>query len=448
GVDPRREEYAGSEVSGAEMPDYKSKYSALQQVIKDNYQLFEVDYYGVDNDDYVAGAGFCCESGGANTKSIPIGGDTYEKLQYYYHPDHLGSASYITNLDGEVVQHIEYVSFGEVFLEERNNTWNTPFLFNGKEYDAETGLYYYGARYYNPRASQFLSVDPLADHPNQIGMSPYSAMWNNPIRYNDPDGRCPECPDGMYSIQGGDNFWNLENQWGLDHGSLAQWNPGLDPSNLQVGQSIVANSDIAVNSPFTVSSTSTTFKTETVTTSSNTVKYAGAAAIALVADDATVIGVADDPLLIGVGIWAVGALIYDAANSGTSTITTPITTTTNNPAPFNYVTYTKTSADGQVYVGRSSGYGDPASIVARRDANHHMTGYGTATLSTFAPATIPGGYATRALDPSYWAIRGSEQVQIEAYRKAGISGNSINGIGPNNPNLQKYLDAAKNVLKQ
>ena len=51
-------------------------------------------------------------------------GDSYETMQFYYHPDHLGSSSYITNLDGEVVQHIEYVPFGEVFIEERNNiTW-------------------------------------------------------------------------------------------------------------------------------------------------------------------------------------------------------------------------------------------------------------------------------------------------------------------------------------
>ena len=48
--------------------------------------------------------------------------DDYEKMQFYYHPDHLDSSSYITNLDGEVSQHIEYVPFGEVFLEERNNT--------------------------------------------------------------------------------------------------------------------------------------------------------------------------------------------------------------------------------------------------------------------------------------------------------------------------------------
>ena len=62
-------------------------------------------------------------------------GDAYENLQFYYHPDHLGSSSYITNLDGEVVQHIEYVPFGEVFIEERNNIWNTPYLFNAKEFD-------------------------------------------------------------------------------------------------------------------------------------------------------------------------------------------------------------------------------------------------------------------------------------------------------------------------
>ncbi|WP_153081600.1 hypothetical protein [Segatella copri] len=36
-------------------------------------------------------------------------------------------------VDGEVVQHIEYVPFGEVFVEERNNIWNTPYLFNAKE---------------------------------------------------------------------------------------------------------------------------------------------------------------------------------------------------------------------------------------------------------------------------------------------------------------------------
>lgn len=85
-----------------------------------------------------------------------------------------------------------------------------------------------------------ISVDPLADHPRQIGMSPYSAFWNNPIKYTDPDGRCPDCPNDNYQIQKNDNFWNLENKWNLEHGSLAKWNPGVDPSKLQIGQSIKA----------------------------------------------------------------------------------------------------------------------------------------------------------------------------------------------------------------
>ncbi|MFV0289856.1 MAG: RHS repeat domain-containing protein, partial [Mangrovibacterium sp.] len=122
-----------------------------------------------------------------NGGGFPASGDNYEKLQYYYHPDHLGSASYITNLDGEVVQHIEYVPFGEVFIEERNNTWNTPYLFNGKELDEETGLYYYGARYYNPRISLWYGVDKLFDkYPN---VSPYCYTMNNPVMLVDPDGR-------------------------------------------------------------------------------------------------------------------------------------------------------------------------------------------------------------------------------------------------------------------
>nr|WP_308270990.1 RHS repeat-associated core domain-containing protein [Prevotella sp.] len=90
-------------------------------------------------------------------------GDAYEKIQFYYHPDHLGSSSYITNLDGEVVQHIEYVPFSEVFVEEHSSSEDLPYKFNGKQFDEETGLYYYGARYMNPVASIWYGVDPLAE---------------------------------------------------------------------------------------------------------------------------------------------------------------------------------------------------------------------------------------------------------------------------------------------
>ena len=89
-------------------------------------------------------------------------------------------------VDGKVVQHIEYVPFGEVFVEERNNIWNTPYLFNAKEFDEETGLYYYGARYYDPRVSLWTTTDPLEEeYPN---ITTYGFCHNNPVVLVDPDG--------------------------------------------------------------------------------------------------------------------------------------------------------------------------------------------------------------------------------------------------------------------
>ena len=196
GSDPRRIQYAGSETDGLSV-DYKVKYTQQLQVIKDNYATFAVPYNGEDNNDYVDGKGFCCNDGSleaAQARAMARAaknnfqeGDSYEKMQFYYHPDHLGSSSYITNLEGEVVQHIEYVPFGEVFVEERNNIWNTPYLFNAKEFDEETGLYYYGARYYEPRLCLWISVDiEQENHPN---ISTYTYCLNNPIIFIDPDGK-------------------------------------------------------------------------------------------------------------------------------------------------------------------------------------------------------------------------------------------------------------------
>ncbi len=199
GSDPRRIEYAGANTDGLSV-DYKAKYAAQQQVIKDNYKFFDVPYNGIDNDNYADGEGFCCNDGSleaavaqarkAQTRAVSRSfkdPDNYENLQFFYHPDHLGSSSFITNLEGEVVQHIEYVPFGEVFIEERNNVWNTPYLFNAKEFDDETGMYYYGARYYAPRLSLWMSTDPLQEH--RLDFSSYSYCLQNPIILVDPDGK-------------------------------------------------------------------------------------------------------------------------------------------------------------------------------------------------------------------------------------------------------------------
>ena len=96
----------------------------------------------------------------------------------------------------------ERSSFAE---QRRSGSFNNPYKFNdygGKsfkkafdehtarsaELDPETGLYYYGARYYNPRTSVFISIDPLTEQT----MTPYQYTYQNPVRYIDPDGKAPQ----------------------------------------------------------------------------------------------------------------------------------------------------------------------------------------------------------------------------------------------------------------
>lgn len=122
-------------------------------------------------------------------------GDTVAKAPeqsplYFYHPDHLGTSTFLTDYNGNAYQFFLNLPFGETMAEQLGgNYYNTPFKFNGKELDEETGLYYYGARYYDPRTSIWLSVDPLAE--KLPSWSPYNYCFNNPVKFVDPDGAYP-----------------------------------------------------------------------------------------------------------------------------------------------------------------------------------------------------------------------------------------------------------------
>ncbi len=110
----------------------------------------------------------------------------------------------VTDLDGHITQNVVYIPFGEVFVEERNGNWNTPYLFNAKELDEETGLYYYGARYLDPAGARWLSVDPMWE--KYMGMSPYNYCAENPVKMVDPDGRktvVSQNEDGTYNVISG-----------------------------------------------------------------------------------------------------------------------------------------------------------------------------------------------------------------------------------------------------
>jgi RHS repeat-associated protein len=118
------------------------------------------------------------------------------------------------------VQQVIYAPFGEV-VKERNQNWNNnvpAYLFNAKELDEESGMYYFEARYMKPPT--FISRDPLYEQ--YVYLSPYAFCENSPTRYTDPSGMFtwePEVTsDGktQYKAEKGDNMTTFRQQYGLD----------------------------------------------------------------------------------------------------------------------------------------------------------------------------------------------------------------------------------------
>ena len=116
--------------------------------------------------------------------------DTTHEDIFFYHTDHLGSTSYITDAKANVAQFDAYLPYGELLVDEHSSSEEMPYKFNGKEFDEETGLYYYGARYMNPRTSLWYGVDPMAD--NMPETCSYIYCFGNPIQLIDPDGNQPK----------------------------------------------------------------------------------------------------------------------------------------------------------------------------------------------------------------------------------------------------------------
>jgi len=192
------------------------------------------------------------------------------KIIYFYHPDYLGSTEFITDMRGEPYQPVRR-SLGEggFFL---NTPWgdqalrkslvgffsagaslprwqenqyaksytsfSSRFRFNGKEWDEETGNYYYGARYYDPKVNVWLSVDPLARKYPEL--SPYTYVANNPINLVDPDGRdIWRVKNGRLTLykKTGDNYNVFQNAKGTEvfrTNQQVNWNNQDRPINENV----------------------------------------------------------------------------------------------------------------------------------------------------------------------------------------------------------------------
>ena len=133
-----------------------------------------------------------------------IPNDTTCEETFFYHSDHLGSTSYITDDHANITQYDAYLPYGELLVDEHSSSEDLPYKFNGKQFDEETGLYYYGARYMDPKISMWLGVDPLMEkYPNVTG---YCYTMDNPIKFIDPNGKetyVIKNKTGTYTVVGG-----------------------------------------------------------------------------------------------------------------------------------------------------------------------------------------------------------------------------------------------------
>jgi RHS repeat-associated protein len=116
---------------------------------------------------------------------------------YYYLADGLGSVTTIMDSSRNVVQSYTYDSFG---LPKPQTAFRNSYTYTGREWDKETGLYYYRARYYDPIEGRFVSKDPIGFDGGDINLFAY--VRNNPVRYKDSKGlSASPCTDELKAKQ-------------------------------------------------------------------------------------------------------------------------------------------------------------------------------------------------------------------------------------------------------
>ncbi len=119
-------------------------------------------------------------------EQVPVGGGPGSLS--YFHADHLGSTSVLTDANGVSEENNTYYPYGDTYT--HTGTSDVAYKYTGKERDATTGLYFYEARYYDPVLGRFISPDTIVPDPLQPqALNRYTYVLNNPIIYTDPSGR-------------------------------------------------------------------------------------------------------------------------------------------------------------------------------------------------------------------------------------------------------------------
>ena len=178
-----------------------------------------------------------------------IPNDTTKEETFFYHSDHLGSTSYITDDHANITQYDAYLPYGELLVDEHSSSEELPYKFNGKQFDDETGLYYYGARYMNPVTSLWYGVDPLAE--KYVATGGYVYTLDNPVRLIDPNGNwswpwergslIEYRGNGVFGIRIENFSKTMQSNFKRANNNPANWRPGELGINTEIGKISVDN---------------------------------------------------------------------------------------------------------------------------------------------------------------------------------------------------------------
>jgi RHS repeat-associated protein len=110
-------------------------------------------------------------------------------LLRYQFDNHLGSASFELDEQAQIISYEEYYPYGNTSYQLVNGSVDASlkrYRYTGKERDEESGLYYYGERFYAPWIGRWVMIDPLAHE--QLEWTPFNCCRDNPISKTDPTG--------------------------------------------------------------------------------------------------------------------------------------------------------------------------------------------------------------------------------------------------------------------
>ncbi len=372
---------------------------------------------------------------------------------YYCHGDDMHNVVKLTDEDGEVVEGYDYGDYGQPefydaagnLLDVTASALGNPFLFNGHEWNPDTGLYWYRTRYMDPELGRFVARDTIGLWGDEKNLgNPYTYLSNNPWSGLDPYGQWWWDADyiqegggallGFYGAGAAGNAWAGAGVGALQGAAVVLDTPGQLVEWAGIGQRPLRYLG-AYND------TDPGIFASRVSSGVGWTAAAGAAGLSKAGWDVAITG-ARAGELIHAGEAAREALsddpwptVYDGPYEPTNWPEEQGTDGSGDSGK-TYQTYTKRNPyTGEVYSGRTSGTGTPEENVEDRDRKHHMNPKG------FGPAKLDKS------STSYDAIRGREQRLIDKHGGAkscgGKSGNQNNGIRPDHPDRDTYFKAAQ-----